>query len=391
MIDKISVQDCTLCASCVNACPKDAIGFSKNYLDFFYPEINTRLCIRCVRCEAACPVLCTEHGVKDKYPTAFAANSNDDSVRLRSSSGGVFYELACRTLQDGGYVCGAVFDERFQVRHIVSGESKDISRMMGSKYAQSDMGLCYREIREKLEAGHPVLFSGCPCQIAGLRAYLGKSYSNLFLAELICHGIPSGLMLQSYISMQEKKYGAWLRRLEFRSKAHGWHRSFVIMKFENGRVYSKPITADAYMSAFYGSTTLKPACYNCRFRSFAAGSDIILGDFWGAESELEQDDNKGISAVLVNTEKGMSMLERCNLPLIPVRAETIIKYNRNLIQSAEPSSQRSEFYEYAEKAGFEAALRRYFEESPVQQAKRQCRYALRCIWYAVRGKGRPLY
>ena len=391
MIDKVSVQDCALCGACFNTCPVDAISFSKAYLDFRYPEIDVTHCVHCNQCEKACPILGDKSKPEDGYPIAFAAKSNDGSVRLHSSSGGAFYELASQVLRDGGYVCGAVFDESFHVRHIVSNMQEAIFRMMGSKYAQSDVGYCYREIKEKLNAGEKVLFSGCPCQVAGLRTYLGKSYKDLLLVELICHGIPSDQMLQTYIHMQEKKYGAKLKRMEFRNKAKGWHGSSVRMEFENQRIYSKPITADAYMNGFLGSATLKSSCYDCHFRNFAAGSDIILGDFWGAEVELPEDDNKGISAILINSGKGMDILDRCNLTLTPTNVETVIKYNQNLLCSAAPSPQRSSFYASADTNGFEEAIRRYLEESTIQKLKRQSRYALRCIWYAIRGKGKPLY
>lgn len=391
MIDKVSVQNCALCGACFNACPVDAISFSKAYLDFRYPEIDTTRCVHCNQCEKACPVLGSKSKPENGYPIAFAAKSNDDSVRLHSSSGGAFFELASQMLRDGGYVCGAVFDESFHVRHIVSNTQEDIFRMMGSKYAQSDVGYCYREIKEKLNAGEKVLFSGCPCQVAGLRTYLGKSYKDLLLVELICHGIPSDQMLQTYIHMQEKKYGAKLKRMEFRNKAKGWHNSAVRMEFENHRIYSIPYTADAYTIGFLRNISLKSSCYDCHFRNFTAGSDIILGDLWGAEVELPEDDNKGVSAILVNSGNGMDILDRCNLALTPANVETIIKYNRNLLCSAAPSPQRSSFYASADTNGFEKAIRRYLEESTIQKLKRQNRYALRCIWHAIRGKEKPLY
>lgn len=391
MIDKVSVQDCALCGACFNACPVGAISFSKAYLDFRYPEIDVTRCVRCNQCEKACPVLGSKSKPEDEYPIAFAAKSNADSVRLRSSSGGAFYELASQILRDGGYVCGAVFDESFHVRHIVSNSQEDIFRMMGSKYAQSDVGYCYREIKEKLNAGEKVLFSGCPCQVAGLRTYLGKSYKDLLLVELICHGIPSNQMLQTYIHMQEKKYGAKLKRMEFRNKTKGWHNSAVRMEFENHRIYSIPYTADAYTIGFLRNISLKSSCYDCHFRNFTAGSDIILGDFWGAEVELPEDDNKGISAILINSGKGMDILDRCNLVLTPVNVETVIKYNRNLLCSAAPNPQRSLFYASADTNGFEEAIRQHLEESAIQKLKRKSRYALRCIWHAMRGKEKPLY
>ena len=391
MIDKVSVRDCALCGACFNACPVDAIRFSKAYLDFRYPEIDATRCVGCNQCEKVCPILGDKSKQEDGYPIAFAAKSNDDSVRLHSSSGGAFYELASQMLRDGGYVCGAVFDESFHVRHIVSNTQEDIFRMMGSKYAQSDVGYCYREIKEKLNAGEKVLFSGCPCQVAGLRTYLGKSYKDLLLVELICHGIPSDQMLQTYIHMQEKKYGAKLKRMEFRNKAKGWHGSSVRMEFENHRIYSFPYTADAYTIGFLRNITLKSSCYDCHFRNFTAGSDITLGDFWGAEVELPEDDNKGISAILVNSGKGMDIIDRCNLALTPANVETVIRYNKNLLCSAAPSPQRSSFYASADTNGLEEAIRRYLEESTIQKLKRQSRYALRCIWHTIRGKGKPLY
>lgn len=391
MIDKVSVRDCALCGACFNACPVDAIRFSKAYLDFRYPEIDATRCVGCNQCEKVCPILGDKSKQEDGYPIAFAAKSNDDSVRLHSSSGGAFYELASQMLRDGGYVCGAVFDESFHVRHIVSNTQEDIFRMMGSKYAQSDVGYCYREIKEKLNAGEKVLFSGCPCQVAGLRTYLGKSYKDLLLVELICHGIPSDQMLQTYIHMQEKKYGAKLKRMEFRNKAKGWHGSSVRMEFENHRIYSFPYTADAYTIGFLRNITLKSSCYDCHFRNFTAGSDITLGDFWGAEVELPEDDNKGISAILVNSGKGMDIIDRCNLALTPANVETVIKYNKNLLCSAALSPQRSLFYASADTNGLEKAIRRYLEESTIQKLKRQSRYALRCIWHTIRGKGKPLY
>lgn len=391
MIDKVSVQECTLCGACVNVCPADAISFSKPYLDFCYPQVKEDICIHCNQCEQACPILGNKGKPDEGYPVAFAAKSENDSMRMRSSSGGVFYELASQMLRDGGYVCGAVFDDKFHVKHILSNAEEDVLRMMGSKYAQSDVGYCYREIKDVLEKGCKVLFSGCPCQVAGLRTFLGKEYPNLLLVELICHGIPSDQMLQTYIGMQERKYGAKLTRMEFRNKKKGWHNSSVRMEFENHRIYSIPYTSDAHTIGFLRNITLKSSCYDCHFRNFTAGSDIIMGDFWGAEVELPEDDNKGISAILVNSGKGMDIIDRCNLALTPANVETVIKYNKNLLCSAAPSPQRSSFYASADTNGLEEAIQRYLEESAIQKLKRQSRYALRCIWHTIRGKGKPLY
>lgn len=163
MIDKVSVQECAICGACINACPVDAISLDKVHLDFRYPQINEDICIHCSQCEKACPILGNKGKPSEGYPVAFAAKSENDPMRMRSSSGGAFYELADQMLRDGGYVCGAVFDDKFHVKHILSNAKEDMLRMMGSKYAQSDVGYCYREVKDVLEKGCKVLFSGCPC------------------------------------------------------------------------------------------------------------------------------------------------------------------------------------------------------------------------------------
>lgn len=326
------------------------------------------------------------------YPIAFAARSKDEEVRRKSSSGGVFYELASLILSEGGYVCGAVLDGCFHVKHIVSNSKKDLYRMMGSKYAQSDMGMCFRQIKTMLDAGKKVLFAGCPCQAAGLRAYLRKTEPNLLLVELICHGIPSDQMLQTYIGMQEKKYGSKLKKLEFRNKEKGWHSSAVRMEFANDCVYVEQEGADPYMKGFIESVFLKPACYQCQFRNYAAGSDLVIGDFWGAEVEMaEEDDNQGLSAVLANTEKGLAALKQCKLALVPTNVEKIVKHNRNLVQAADKSPLRREFYAYAGTNGYESAMRHFLKEKWMHKVRRRGRFTLRCVWYAVQGKKQPLY
>ena len=392
MIDRISVEQCTLCGSCYNACPVDAISFKTLYLDFLYPAIDNSRCVGCDRCEKSCPILADKQEPESGYPIAFAARTRDEEARRKSSSGGVFYELASEILSEGGYICGAVFDDHFHVKHIVSNTQKDLYRMMGSKYAQSDMGMCFRQIKTLLDEGKNVLFTGCPCQVAGLRTYIGRKHPNLLLVELICHGIPSDHMLQTYIGMQERKYGARLKEMEFRNKEKGWHNSSVRMEFENGRVHSEPMTFDTYMQGYFRGVTLKESCFSCQFRGFKSGSDLTIGDLWGAEISIpDMDDNNGLSAVIVNSEKGTLFLNRSKIIRRQFEIDKILKYNQSLLTSFDEGAQRTAFYAYTEKYDLERAIETFFQETLLQKAKRKFRFFLRYAWYTLQGKGKPLY
>lgn len=392
MIDKLLPQSCALCGSCADACPVSAIFFRKPYLDFNYPQIDTDACINCGLCEKVCPVLNTPDAPPQVSPRVYAAKNPDEAVRRKSTSGGIFRAMADNILSRGGYVCGAVFDERFQVHHIVSNKADDIDRMMGSKYAQSDLSGVYRQIKQLLHEGAPVLFTGCPCQVAGLHSFLGKKYDTLITADLICHGIPSGTMLRAYLDLQEQKYRSKIQSLCFRDKKHGWHRSSVRIRFANGAEYCQPITNDAYMAGFLGGIYLKESCYDCRFKEFRSGSDLTLGDFWGSEfCRPALDDNIGLSAVISNSEKGCTFLSNCGLELWEDRLNSVVCYNRNLITSTKKNPDRNGFYADAQTAGYSQTIKARLVEPPLKKFCRESRFLLQRVVYAVLGREKPLY
>ena len=387
MIDLVSVNQCTLCGACADCCQVGAISFRKEYRGNSYPQIDMERCVNCQRCEQVCPVLNPAKTAPDREPIGYAAMHVDDTVRYNSTSGGVFAALADEILAEGGYVCGAVLTDDLQVEHIVSREHSQIARMRGSKYVQSRMTGIYRQIEELVKKNTPVLFSGCPCQAAALKAFLGKDYPSLYTVDVICHGIPSVSAWKAYLSMQEEKHMAKAVSVSFREKRKGWHSSAMRMCFSNGKEYACPTTADTYFRGFYGNVTLKESCYHCAFREFKSGADLTLGDFWGAEVVLpDMDDNKGLSAVLVHTEKGRTLFEKAGVQKRPVELERILAGNRNLLESPPVSSIRESYYQYAESRGEEAAMKKHLCEPVCVGLKRKMRYALRYVKHAIRGE-----
>ena len=359
MIDKVEVEDCSICKACYNICPKEAIVFSKKHNTFYYPTIDVKKCIHCNLCEKTCPSL---HQFEETtLKKCYALQNKNDDIRKKSTSGGVFFELANYTLNQKGYVCGCIMDENHYVHHIISNKVEDIDRMMGSKYVQSDIKYVYKKIKELLESKKQVLFTGCPCQVAGLKNFLNKNYDNLICMDIICHGITSQNYLDSYISFVEKKYSAKIEKINFRDKKYGHHCSSLKIIFNNHKQINEPITINAYMKSFLDGFMLKDACYKCKYKKFKSLSDITVGDFWGFEV-FGDDDNKGTSAVIINTKKGENIIKQCQFNLLKVNYDDIYKYNESLEHSANPNRNNDDFKKNYGKYGFEGVYYKYLKE-----------------------------
>lgn len=386
MIDVLAPSQCTLCGACADRCPINAISFDKEYMGGHYPQIDMERCVQCGLCVKACPVMHPVKETENRLQCHVAAN-HDNAVRSQSSSGGIFSALAEAILAKGGYVCGAILTEELLVEHEIANNVQQLQRMRGSKYVQSKMTGIYRRVESLLQEGKPVLFTGCPCQAAALRTYLGREYESLYVADVICHGMPNQSAWETYIALQEHRYGAPVQTVSFRDKKYGWHSSSMCLLFANGKKYQEPITADAYFRGFLGNVTLKESCYNCAFRSGKSGADITLGDFWGAEATVpDMDDNKGLSAVVVRTKKGAELFEKIHIEKRSVPYELILKGNRNLEESPPVSPKRAQYYACAETGGENAAMEKLLIESTVQRHKRKLRYFFRKIKHAITGE-----
>lgn len=274
---------------------------------FLYPAVDNSSCIDCGLCERVCPVI-NQNEPKKPIVTLAAVNS-DKSVRLASSSGGIFTLLAERTIDNGGVVFGAAFDENWDVRHICVDNKCELPKLRGSKYVQSIIGNCYKEAKRHLSAGMEVLFSGTPCQIAGLKRFLQKDYENLKTVDVVCHGTPSPLAWRKYLDEVSSKYNiVQITDIQFRDKTEGWKNFSLLIKYKDKegveKTFRETLNENIFMRCFLSNLCLRPSCYSCPARNGKSGSDITLADLWGAENICPGlDDDKGVSLVLLRNKE----------------------------------------------------------------------------------------
>lgn len=306
-----SIDKCTGCAACSNICAKEAITMQEDIEGYLQPVVNTSMCVDCGLCENICPVL---HTIKKgkKVPDAYAVWSEID--RTVSSSGGAFSAFARVVLQRGGLVFGAIYDEHLNLFHVAIDSVEGLDAMRGSKYMQSVIGNVYREVRSALKQNRWVLFCGTPCQVAGLRAFLRKSYETLLTLDLACHGVPSNKIFQAYIKKLKNRLGKTendflIINYEFRRR-NGWGKAPSISTLGDNRRSLYGIDA-LYMEAFNASAIFRKCCYNCAYSSIPRVGDCSIADFWGIGRygvPFKHDVMQGVSLVIVNTEHGKKAL-----------------------------------------------------------------------------------
>ncbi|MCH5191173.1 MAG: Coenzyme F420 hydrogenase/dehydrogenase, beta subunit C-terminal domain [Oscillospiraceae bacterium] len=353
---------CSGCHACASVCPKQCIEMKVDNEGFLYPEIDETACIDCGKCKQTCPVLKNE--IKsDDVPKAYAMYNKNEDIRLKSSSGGVFALLAEQTLSKGGIVFGAAFTDGFRaVKHIAVESLVELPRLMGSKYLQSEIGDSYVRARKYLEDGRQVLFTGTPCQISGLYAYLNKDYDNLFTQDIICHGVPSPMVWEKYVKFREAQAASTTRRTFFRHKKYGWKTFSVQFEFTNCTEYVQDLSKDLYMRGFLVNLFLRPSCHNCSFKQLHRQSDLTIADFWGVQNILpEFDDDKGTSLVIVHSHKGEQLLEQIKDNLIWTETNTpsAVSYNSAMLNSVAPHPKREEFFNELDTVQFDSLINKY--------------------------------
>lgn len=313
----------------MQVCPKHCISFEEDTEGFRYPFVDKEKCVNCHLCENVCPVI-NKSDAKEPIELC-AAYNKDESIRLKSSSGGIFTILAEEVIKQGGVVFGARFDDKWEVCHSYTETIEGLATFRGSKYVQSRIENSYKNAKEFLSKGRKVLFSGSPCQIAGLHKFLGKQYDNLLTVDFICHGVPSPKVWRRYLEEIQKnacqgvvgkkivsqslKVMPVITGINFRDKRTGWKKFSFTVTFAETTVEGKQnivsrsyiFFQDPYMRAFLSDMILRPSCYQCPAKRGRSESDITVADWWGVKDYPNQekvDDDKGICIVLLNSERG---------------------------------------------------------------------------------------
>lgn len=370
MID-IFRENCFGCTACASVCSKDAISFERNKLGFLYPIIDNNKCVGCNLCEKICPVqtCTTKLNPAPKYVYA-ARHVTLDEVKS-SRSGAAFIAFSDVILKKDGSVYGAAFEDGLNVKHIKATCASDRNRLKGSKYVQSDLRGTIDEINKDLRAGMNVLFSGTPCQVAGVKAAIPPKYSEkLFLLDILCHGVPSPSLWSDYVHYQEKKHGGKIIKFDFRDKSiNGWSDHIESMTFDDNIKFVDKL----YTNLFYSNSFFRDCCYKCPFATTNRVGDITLADFWGWE-KINKDlnsDNCGISLLLINTSKGQTLFEESKSCLKTLSVNLADCMQRNLEKPTPAPEIREEFVGYYKRNGFEELVRYIYYPSIIQRVVRK--------------------
>lgn len=328
MIEINDKSQCSGCEACKNICPKNCIEMKEDDHGFRYPVVQKDICINCHKCEFVCPM--HKDGINVSQFDIYAIQNKNENIRKQSSSGGIFSLIANEVIHKNGIVYGAIWDKDLSVKHTSVKKIEDLYKLRGSKYIQSHINDIYKDIENNLNLEQIVLFSGTGCQIAGLKNYLSKEYSNLFTVEIVCHGMPSEMIFRNYIKNIEKKRNKKIKSINFRNKIEGWSNYHISFFFDDDTAFSERAAENDFMNGYIQNLYLRPSCKVCPFKLMKSGSDILLGDFWGVDQFGEPwNDNAGTSVVFIHSDRGRQMIEkiRDKSDIMGVKLESAIQFN----------------------------------------------------------------
>lgn len=361
-------QDCCGCHACYNACPVQTIEMQSDEEGFLYPVVQEEKCIQCGQCQKVCPAINKPETLplEDAYG-CYAVNMDE---RMSSSSGGMFSLFASAVLLENGVVCGAAYDENNEVFHFITSDKQDWKCIKETKYVQSRIGDIYKSVKAYLKNGRQVLFSGTPCQVAGLKSYLGQTYDNLLCMDIICHGVPSPEVWKSYLKeiAGDKK----VVKVSFRNKQEGTANSTLDYYMNDGTVKKEKYAESLYMKGFLQNLFVRPSCFKCKYKGSKRCSDLTIGDFWGVkEYHPEFGDEFGTSAVILHSEKGHYWFEKIadKMQVVDATVDEVGCWNTCLFESVKENLNRQEFFRKWKESSVVGALSQLTIEKKPKERK----------------------
>lgn len=337
-------ENCCGCTACVAICPKSCIEMKEDLEGFLYPQVDEKKCVECGACERVCPIknVVKENMVSQK---AYLVQNKNEEIRLDSSAGGAFSAIASTILNRGGVVFGAAYDENFQVKHTYVENVDDIRKFRNSKYVQSDLGNTFEIVKGFLKKGRWVCYSGTPCQIEGLASFLGKTYKNLILVDVVCHGVPSPLVWNRYLEFQQVKE-CKPDNIRFRDKFYGYKYSTMSIIRDGKNIYHAGAQLDPMLRAFFSDICDRPTCYKCPFKKRYRVSDITIWDCFSVyDFNKKIDDDKGTTRVLCHTKKGQEIIESSAgyIQCFEVEPDRLVSGVKEMFQSVSYNPKRNQF------------------------------------------------
>lgn len=382
-------NNCTGCTACEKICPLNAITMLPDEEGFLYPVIDTNKCVECGKCKATCP---SNKNVVDELveqaiePKVYAARIKNEEIRSISTSGGAFSAIAENVLKSEGVIYGAKFDMGFKVIHARAENADEYGKFRGSKYVQSELGGTFNQVKKDLLEEKKVLFTGTPCQVAGLYAFLGngETRKNLLTCEIVCHGVPSPLMWKEHLVLIEKEKKSKIIDYKNRSKVAGWNCHNEHFFLENGKSEYKTKLSQNHKDLFYSHYIIRPVCHECKYAGFPRVADFSIADFWGIENIMPDFyDNKGTSMIVINTEKGVSQFEELKTSFDYRESDVNDAFKNNHKKPSRRNVKREQFWNDYKAKGYLYVVRKYASYSTFGKIKIQTKFKIKKLFKVV--------